>query len=136
MLNFFKILLLLKNIRIIEDIMKKISTIFSVFFFAIAAFILSSCAGGSDEYRVSESTQIFMGKLEHTAPSLLPIFEHPAFRYVLYDRNGSFIAYLDLSGVMISNMEPLIDRYVNISGVMSETKDGRVIKAFNLRLSR
>ena len=116
--------------------MKKFSTIFSVFFFAIAAFILSSCVGDSDEYGVSENTQIFTGKLEHTAPSVLPIAKHSTFRYVLYDRNGSFIAYLDLSGVMITNMEPLIDRYVNISGVMSETKDGRLIKAFNIRLSR
>ncbi len=115
--------------------MKKISTLFCIVLAGVFSALLSAC--NSKAYNVSENPQLFTGKVEYTAKGIMPTLTSSKYKYSFYDSKGKFVAEIDFSKAMISNIENYLDRAVIMRGVLKDTKeDGRVIEADHIRFNK
>lgn len=114
--------------------MKKISTIFSLFFLGVFAILFSGCQ--SEIYTVSDSPQMFMGKVKYTGPVHSPFGSDAPYKYAFYDINNEFVAYIDFKDVLMSSPEPYLNKNVIVRGIFAQTDKGMVIRADNIKLNK
>ena len=79
--------------------------------------------------------QIMEGKMKCTQSKFLPEKYAKPYLYAFYDKDNNFVAYIDFSEMVMSNVEQYIDRYVVLRGVLTGTEDGNVVKAYMIKLS-
>lgn len=115
--------------------MRKISTIIIMLFAGILASALGACK--SQPYQVSDTPQYFMGNVKYTGPVFSPFGSKAPYTFAFYDINNTFVAYMDFSNVLMSNMEPFLNKPVTVRGMFTEDGNGDfVIRADNIKLSK
>ena len=115
--------------------MKKFSAIIILAFSGFLAFFLTGCE--SRQYVLSDSPQHMMGTVKYTGPVYSPFGSKAPYTYAFYNINNSFVGYISFDRVLISNMEPYLNKPVTVQGVFTEDDKGNVlIKADNIKLSR
>lgn len=111
--------------------MKKFSTFFAPLLASIALF--SGCAAQRG-YHSSSAPQTLEGVL-HPAGGLFS-FKAPPYGYALYDINGDFVSYADLSRIGAPNVEQYSGHNVVMRGTFDDTPDGLVLRADHIKFNR
>ena len=113
--------------------MKKISTILTFSLLIFMAIFAISCQ--SSKYKPMKEPQIMEGMMKCTQSKFMPEKFAKPYLYAFYDKDGRFVAYIDFSEMVMSNVEQYIDRYVVLRGVLTGTEDGNVVRAYMIKLS-
>lgn len=109
------------------------SSIFAALVVAFA-FFLSACQ--SKTTIAPDAPREMFGKLEYTGATYA-VFHSPApYKYALYDINGGFVAYVDTSKLVMSDIGSLSGKYVYVRGTLLKIEGNSVFKAEQLRLGR
>ncbi len=107
--------------------MKRFSKIFT---FAILIFVgVFFCACQSSKYIPTKEPQLMVGKMKCTISRLTHEKHAKPFLYAFYDIDNKFVAYIDFSNMVMSNVEQYINRDIVLCGVLTGTANGNVIKA-------
>lgn len=115
---------------------------FKTFFHSLAfstltvalALALGACKG--ETTLAPDAPREMFGKFEYTGATYA-VFHAPApYKYALYDINGGFIAYVDTSKIVSSDIGSLSGKYVYVRGTLLKIEGDPVFKAEQIRLGR
>ena len=115
--------------------MKKFSAIIILAFSGLLTIFLTGCQ--NRDYVLSDSPQYMIGKVKYTGPVFSPFGSSAPHTYAFYNINNSFVGYINFDRILISNMEPYLDKLVTVQGVFTQDEKGNIlIKADNIKLNR
>lgn len=95
------------------------------------AFLFSGCA--STTTKPQEAPRELIGLLKYTGNTYSPFKSDAPYKYCIYDINGDFVAYLDTTQLLTSNMERFFGRLVVLRGSLTKIDGEPVIKVENLK---
>ncbi len=76
------------------------------------------------------------GIFKYTGATYSPIHINVPYRYAIYDINGTFIAYVDTTKIVMASTNALVNNVVVIRGSIVEEDGDNVMRAENIRLQR
>lgn len=114
--------------------MKRLSKFFTfAIFIFIATFI---CACQNSRYKPTKEPQLMEGKMKCTISRFSHEKNAKPSLYAFYDVDNNFVAYIDFSNMVMSNVEQYIDRNVIMRGVLTGSPKGNILKADMIRFSK
>lgn len=111
--------------------MKFIKAIF-VSVCAAAAGLLCACNSEATAYQ--EAPRELVGFLKYTGSTYSPFRSTAPYNYCIRDINGDFIAYVDTTQLITSNIERFFGKVVVLRGSLMKIDGEPVVRAENLKL--
>ena len=113
--------------------MKFPQKLFSAILSCVAAAILL-CSCNSDTAEQQEAPRELVGILKYTGSTYSPFRSTAPYKYCIYDIDGDFVAYIDSTRLITSNIERFFGRLVVLRGSLTKIDGEPVVRVDNIKL--
>lgn len=100
--------------------------------FAVSAFLLCGC--NSDKTGPQEAPRELVGFLKYTGSTYSPFRSTAPYKYCIYGIDGDFVAYVDTTQLITSNIERYFREARCTAGVPRKNRRRTVVRVENMKL--
>ena len=100
--------------------------------FAVSAFLLCGC--NSDKTGPQEAPRELVGFLKYMGSTYSPFRSTAPYKYCIYGIDGDFVAYVDTTQLITSNIERYFGKLVVLRGSLAKIDGEPVVRVENMKL--